>query len=343
MRIATYNVEWFANLFDKNNHLIFDENWSGRHNVRRDQQIEALAKVFTIIDADAIMIVEAPNTGRSQSSGAALENFAKAFDLRTKATLEGFANDTHQEITLMYDPYVVSARHDPLGPTDDNHEIISAPRFDTALRIDGDLDTVHENITFSKPPLEVELLHGDAPPIRLIGVHIKSKVPHGAKSLKEQLRLSIDNRRKQLAQCVWLRRRVEEHLDQKEPLIVLGDFNDGPGLDEYEHLFGHSGVEIVLGCGGEESRMLYDPSAMEAMSPRASTRPATSRFFIPDRNTYLNALLDFIMVSPDLRPKANRWEIWHPFDNPKCCGDPELRDALLTASDHFPVTLDLSF
>jgi MFS family permease len=27
-------------------------------------------------------------------------------------------------------------------------------------------------------------------------------------------------------------------------VIVLGDLNDGPGLDEYEKLFGHSGVEI---------------------------------------------------------------------------------------------------
>jgi endonuclease/exonuclease/phosphatase family metal-dependent hydrolase len=29
-------------------------------------------------------------------------------------------------------------------------------------------------------------------------------------------------------------------------------------------------------------------------------------------------------------------------DDPECWADPGLRDALLTASDHFPVTLDLS-
>ena len=59
--------------------------------------------------------------------------------------------------------------------------------------------------------------------------------------------MSIDNRRKQLAQCVWLRRRVDGHLAAGDSLIVMGDFNDGPGLDEFEKLFGHSGVEIVLG------------------------------------------------------------------------------------------------
>jgi endonuclease/exonuclease/phosphatase family metal-dependent hydrolase len=47
------------------------------------------------------------------------------------------------------------------------------------------------------------------------------------------------------------------------------------------------------------------------------------------------------MVSPDLRAKNPRWRIWHPFDNRACWRDEALRDALLHASDHFPVTLDL--
>lgn len=31
------------------------------------------------------------------------------------------------------------------------------------------------------------------------------------------------------------------------------------------------------------------------------------------------------------------WRILHPFDDPACWKDPDLREALLTASDHFPV------
>lgn len=49
------------------------------------------------------------------------------------------------------------------------------------------------------------------------------------------------------------------------------------------------------------------------------------------------------MVSDDLRYKAETWRIWHPFDDSECWEDLKLRDALLTASDHFPVTLDLEF
>ena len=43
------------------------------------------------------------------------------------------------------------------------------------------------------------------------------------------------------------------------PSSFLGDFNDGPGLDEYERLFGRSGVEIVI--GEEDDIRLFDPHA----------------------------------------------------------------------------------
>jgi hypothetical protein len=42
MRIATYNIEWFNNLFDDDGVLLMDDGWSGRHDVTRAMQIEAL-------------------------------------------------------------------------------------------------------------------------------------------------------------------------------------------------------------------------------------------------------------------------------------------------------------
>jgi endonuclease/exonuclease/phosphatase family metal-dependent hydrolase len=48
-----------------------------------------------------------------------------------------------------------------------------------------------------------------------------------------------------------------------------------------------------------------------------------------------------VMISPDLLEMNPRWRIWHPFDDAAIYQVPELRDALLTASDHFPVTLDI--
>ena len=153
------------------------------------------------------------------------------------------------------------------------------------------------------------------------------------------MRRAIENRRTQLAQSVWLRRRVDAHLAAGEPLIVLGDFNDGPGLDEYEKLFGRSSLEIVM--GGEGEVQLHDPAARRAMLGPTVAAPSSARFWMPDEGRWMETLVDYVMVSPDLLGRDPRWRIWHPFDDPGCYRVPELREALLAASDHFPVTLDI--
>lgn len=339
MRIATYNVEWFANLFDDDSKLIVDGGWSGRRDVTRAQQTEALGIVFTALNADAIMIIEAPDGSRRKSTVTALENFASAFDLRARRAVVGFPNDTQQEIALLYDPDVLSARHAPQGNETGKKGAHDAPRFDGVFRIDLDIDAQEDLVQFSKPPLELSIQTRTGSEICMIGAHLKSKAPHGAQGRDAIMRLSIANRRKQLAQAIWLRARIQTHLEQNMPLIVLGDLNDGPGLDEYEGLFGRSSVEIIMGEGAE--KQLYDPHARRALTRRIPAIPTTSRFFIKDEGRYLQALLDYIFVSQDLRTGAPAWRIWHPLDDPDCWIIPELRDALLTASDHFPVTLDI--
>ncbi len=333
MRIATYNVEWFTNLFDDEGQLLEDEKWSGRMDVKRGDQLHALGQVFQAIDADAIMVIEAPDENRRRSSRLALENFAERFGLRTSKAIIGFGNTTQQEIALLYDPSVIEPSHSP-------RETDAVPRFDSAFLIDLDTDAAPDLVKWSKPPFEVavrSLKSGNE--FRMIGVHAKSKAPYGSNDPAEILRISIENRRKQLAQCIWLRKRVVEDLASGDDVIVLGDFNDGPGLDEYEKLFGRSSVEIVLGEDGAEK--LFDPHASLAITQRIGASPTTSRFRIPPDGNYLSALLDYIMISPRLRSLSPHWMIWHPFENFGCYGNEPLREALLTASDHFPVTLDI--
>lgn len=338
MRIATYNVEWFHRLFDDDGTILDDGAWSARHDVTRAQQLHALAQVFRALDADAVMVIEAPDAHRGRDGIAALENFAARFDLRARKAVMGFVNETQQEIALLFDPDQMTARHDPLGAVQQLSDAVEPPRFDGVYRFDVDWDERPESIRWSKPPLELELVLRNGPVLRMIGVHAKSKAPHGAGSAKEAMRISIENRRKQLAQCLWLRGRVDGHLARGEPLIVMGDFNDGPGLDEYEKLFGSSGVEIVL---GEGAGRLRDPHAERALSQRIGVSQTSARFYLKTEERYLEALLDYIMVSPDLASLGPSWRIWHPFDDPQCFRDRGLQNALLTASDHFPVTLDL--
>ncbi len=339
MRLATYNVEWFSGLFDDHSQMLHTSDWSSRRDVTKQQQLDALGQVFSVIDADCILVVEAPDTSRSATTKKSLLNFAKHYGLRQDSVLTGFTNDTQQEIALLYDSTKISAEHDPQGGAG---AIASTPRFDDLFLKDVDVDGKPEIHVFSKPPLEAKVkIKATGQIVRLIGVHIKSKAPHGALNEDDEIRISISNRRKQLAQSLWVRRRVEDHLNAHENVIVLGDFNDGPGLDEYEKLFGHSSVEIVLGTDVDPERVLFDPHASARLDRRQNWSPSTARFFLHHENRYLNALLDFIMVSHRLKSDSNNWKIWHPFDDPTCFECLDTQKALLNASDHFPVTFNL--
>lgn len=355
LRIAAYNVEWFAGLFDEDDQLVLDDSWSARHGVVKRRQAEAVAEVVSAVDADVMLIVEAPNDGRHQSCVTALERFADRFDLRQSKAMIGFSNGTTQELALIYDPARVSVRHDPRGakwaPPRSGRRLrleklgllARAPRFDGVLPLDIDEDGLVDLHQFSKPPVEAEVSIGDHI-LRLIGVHAKSKAPHGAKDDEDAVRLQIANRRKQLAQCEWIRRRVDQHLDEDQHVIVLGDFNDGPGIDRYERLFGRSGVEVAMGDISNPDRLLRNPYVRARLHPDFGWWPATARFYNRRTKGYLNALIDFIMLSPRLAAKAKAsWRIWHPFDDDRCFKDEEMKQALLDGSDHYPVSVDLTF
>ncbi len=340
VRLASYNVEWFNALFDDRGYPLDDREWSARHKVTRGAQLAALGTVFTALNADGLMIIEAPDTNNRRSTVTALERFAARFGLRARKALIGYVSDTEQEIAFLYDPDRLTARHDPLGAPAPSRGAPGAPRFDSQLRLDINGDGVEDLVRFSKPPLELVVTTAKGRDLRLIGVHAKSKAPHGAADEAAYKRISIENRRKQLAECLWLRARIDRQLTAGDSLIVMGDFNDGPGLDEFEKLFGRSGIEIVMGQGGQIR--LHDPHAEMALTETNALAPSSARFWLPPQQRFFEALLDFIMISNDLAATKPTWRIWHPFNDPGVLAAPGLSDALLSASDHFPVTLDLA-
>lgn len=341
LRIATYNVEWFTNLFGHDDVLMPDDNWSSRYKVKRRDQLKAIADVLKAVDADAILIIEAPDTGGDRNSVRALQNFSEGYGLRQSLALSGFESHTRQEITLLYDPKMVEVRHAPMGERADGQSIKRAPRFDSKFRHDLGVDGQRDVHTFSKPPLEVALTHkASGKALRLIGVHAKSKAVHGAEGAAA-VKIAVQNRTKQLAQCVWIRQRVEDHIVAGDSVIVLGDFNDGPKQDALEAQFKRSGVEVVLGAASQPETHLKDPNAALWLDPMQGWALSSARFYHAGLKWYVNTLLDYIMLSPDLAARAE-WRIYHPFDDPKCYANDPLKQALLTASDHFPVCVDLA-
>ena len=78
LRLCSYNIEWFDDLFTKSNTLKTDADSRPRQ--------EAIRDVLQTVNADLIGIVEAPNTTTttgSQSTVECLENFAQWAQLRT--------------------------------------------------------------------------------------------------------------------------------------------------------------------------------------------------------------------------------------------------------------------
>lgn len=341
LRIATYNIEWFTNLFGRHDKLLDDEEWSSRYMTTRHQQLHAIANVIRAVDADALLIIEAPDTGGDRNSVRALQNFADYFGLRQTNALSGFESHTRQEISLLYDPDVVTARHHPVGSRSNGRTKKRAPRFDGKFHYEMGVDGQPDIHTFSKPPLEVRLTEkATGKELRLIGVHAKSKALHREREGPLARKTALANRTKQLAQCIWIRQRVEDHMKTGEPVIVLGDFNDGPRLDAFEELFGRSGVELVLGDQNQPETHLKDPNARLWLDPMQGWALSSARFYHAGLKWYVNTLLDYVMLTPDIADRAY-WRIYHPFDDPECYKDPPLREALLTASDHFPVCVEL--
>ncbi len=94
LRIATYNCEWFNTLFDDRGRMLEDGGPSSRYQVTRSEQLAALGIVFAALDADAVMVIEAPDTNRKRSSVKALETFAAAVGIRARKAVTGFVSET---------------------------------------------------------------------------------------------------------------------------------------------------------------------------------------------------------------------------------------------------------
>ncbi len=356
-RVSTYNIKWFTNLFDDQNQLLLTTDDSDMYQVDKKTQLESIAKVLQSLDADIYCILESPNTSQGgRNTIQALENFAQHFNLRTSQAIVGFLSDGRQEIAFLFDPAVIQITHNPQGDDIESpninildflkgERVVPAPKFDSYYVLDVEEDSIEEIFKFERPPLEAQVTfmdNGQADlELEMIGVHAKSKIVTGAIDEIYTPLNSMANRRKLLAQCQWIRNRVLDLMDENKMVVVMGDFNDGPGLDFYEKQFGRSAVEIVMGNMGEIDNLLRNPFTKASWNKSRGWRPSSAKFFQFESRTSVGALLDFVMATPNLA--ANRqldWIIWNPHEK-KDINDSELEEALKIASDHFPVSMDI--
>lgn len=326
IRACTYNIEWFVKLFDDKNQPLTD--------VKSQKRLSAITTVLATVDADIVGIVEAPNTTASQrSTTQALQNLAVAKKLRLDKAIIGFPSSGKQELALWYDSSKLSVSHDPGG----NRRSKTNPPFNMPFQQDTDEDRIKEIYEHYRPPLEAKVTVQDGgAEFHVLLVHAKSKGIFNAVDLLRFQRDSERNRRKLIAEALSIRRRVDDWLDAERDFLVMGDVNDGPGMDFYEQLFGRSALEIIMGDIFQPDRILRNLAGRPNWGKKYGWCPSSASFRDRITEDRINVLIDHVLNSPRLA--AVNHQIWNPYQLKQA---KPIKSELLDASDHFPVSLDL--
>jgi hypothetical protein len=329
LRLCSYNVEWFNHLFNKDNSL--------KNGEKEQKRIKALHNVFEHIRADFVGILEAPNSSSDgkESTIKKLENFAQSKNLPVGKALTGYISGGNQEIAVMYNPDKLSVEHSPGGKSNSK----SNPPFDGEFYFDTDEDRIKELYKHYRPPLEVQVIgKNNNVRFKVIVAHTKSKGIYDSIDIIRWERESIRNRLKLFAECEWIRRRVEEWLEDGSEVVVMGDFNDGPGMDYYELKYGRSAIEIIMGDVFEPDLILRSYMGRPKWTSNG-WKPASARFKDRMTESYVNVVIDHILISSGLSGAGELvYKVWNPFEEEEA---KPIKNDLLIASDHFPITLDL--
>lgn len=217
--------------------------------------------------------------------------------------------------------------------------------FDMAWPVDVVGDRVVEPYEFTRAPLAITVTAGGRRYVA-VNLHTKSKYIHGGRALWENeatrpqfIAQAVRNRRRIAAELMRVRNWVDERLatDPEERLIVLGDLNDGPGVDFFEENYLiHNVVTVVSGSPFNPRRMLRHAF----IDRELKERNWTARFddFV-DNIADRPLLLDHILLSPALN--------WGPFRNARIEHEafeeqlrPDLPGRARAPSDHRPQTAD---
>ena len=162
---------------------------------------------------------------------------------------------------------------------------------------------------------------------------------------RDHARLAIANRRKQLAQCIWLRaRRAEAHLEARREPHHPGRFQRWSGARRIREALRALGRRNRDWCRGERhgafrSPLQRSPRGSAALVPCPPRRDSGN----PDAQAMaVGAAGLHHGVSGSAREAGRPGGSGIRSTTRIVMAMEALREALLTASDHFPVTLDLA-
>ncbi len=341
LKIAEYNVEWMKNLFVNGEPINApppadepESSWS--EDEKKTVRSLRLASVLSYIDADLIAIVEGPDTlvnGNKTAKGQ-LEKWINEFSVlpaRNYKAIEGFTSNGQQEICAIYDSDKLTVEHTPE----------SENKFDEIFIADTLEKSIKEQYEHWRPPLELTVTEkqNQEKLFKMIVVHAKSKGIFSNVDYARYEHLSELNRRKLYAECMHIRKRVDQWLKDGDNVIVAGDINDGIGSDFYENRLGKSAIELLLGSVYEPGLILKSALGKPKLG-KYGFSPSSSLFTDTITKNWFTVLIDHILISQKIKLEDSG--VLNPYSKPyKTDLSSEMKEALKKASDHFPVFAEI--
>lgn len=329
IKLAVYNMKWMCKLFKSD----------GTPKVG-NKQSEDLAKVVQQIDPDILCIVEGPDTLKSgtKTASSQLEEWRKMYNLCDDYRgVHGFPSGGRQELCALYKKSKIRCVHAPEKSNSKNP-------FNKEFLVDTTNNLIKECYKHYRPPFEISVQSTQEESknlMRIIVAHTKSKYISGAVDLAHFEQLSERNRHKLYAECYSIRERCNQWLEANPDLklAVVGDINDGFGLDYYEQRFSRSAVEILLGDVWMPEHILKSVLPRPKLN-KSGWDPSSSKFKDTFTEKWVNVLIDHILVSQNV--EFQKGLVWNPYLKNAPDEVKQIRTALKNASDHYPVSVEIT-
>ena len=151
-------------------------------------------------------------------------------------------------------------------------------------------------------------------------------------------KIALANRKRLVGQANKLRTRLDQLHDAQnpDPVIVMGDMNDGPGLDPFEMMVGKSFVETVMGSVYYPEKIFHNSLWWMTGDSQQRKNLWTVDFPDPIVNNPLGykhrVWLDHILLSPNMLQTNN--PVHYVMDSGTIATKDNTSRA---ASDHFAV------
>ena len=126
----------------------------------------------------------------------------------------------------------------------------------------------------------------------------------------------------------------------KRNVVVMGDINDGAGMDYYERRFSRSAVELLMGDPWEQDLQMKNVLPKPKLGSKGWI-PYSSDFRDTLTEFRVNVLIDHMLVSRNV--KVSNAKVWNPHlkSNSSDAGIQSVKSELDSASDHYPVMATL--